>query len=93
MLAEAGTHPIFAIVIGPIVLYGVGWLIYRTVIHRVVDKDLFISLLATFGISILLQQLMNQVFGADIRRAPHGLVSWGFYDGIVTIEQIKLVGP
>ncbi|MEE8506743.1 MAG: branched-chain amino acid ABC transporter permease [Kiloniellales bacterium] len=92
MIAEAGIHPIFAIVIGPIVLYGVGWLVYRTVIHRVVDKDLFISLLATFGISILLQQLMNQVFGADIRRAPHGLESWGFYDGIVTIEQIKLVG-
>lgn len=92
MLAEAGIHPIFSIVIGPIVLYGVGWLVYRAVIHRVVDKDLFISLLATFGISILLQQLMNQVFGADIRRAPHGLESWGFYDGIVTIEQIKLVG-
>ena len=48
------------------------------------------ELLATFGVSILLQQLMNQMFGADIRRPPpHGLGTWSFSDGIVTIDQIK----
>ncbi|MFP6744676.1 MAG: branched-chain amino acid ABC transporter permease, partial [Alphaproteobacteria bacterium] len=54
-------------------------------------KDIFVSLLATFGVSILLQQLMNQVFGADIRRAHHGLGNWAFFDGIVTVDHIKLL--
>ena len=42
-------------------------------IFRIVDRDLFISILATFGISILLQQLMNQVFGGDVQVANAGL--------------------
>ena len=89
LLADAGVHPLFAIAVAPAVLYAVGWTIYHAVIRHVVDQDLFVSLLATFGVSILLQQLMNQMFGADIRRAPHGLGTWSFYDGIVTIDQIK----
>ena len=91
MLADAGLHPLFGIVVAPIVLYCLGMVIYYAVIRHVVDKDIFVSLLATFGISILLQQLMNQIFGADIRRAAHGLGIWSYFDGIVTVEQIKLV--
>ena len=91
LMAENAIHPFFAVVVAPVVLYCLGWALYQTIICRVVDKDLFVSLLATFGISILLQQLMNQVFGADIRRAPHGFSTWSFFDGLVTIEQIKLV--
>ncbi|MBT5244348.1 MAG: branched-chain amino acid ABC transporter permease [Rhodospirillaceae bacterium] len=91
MMAQSGIHPFFAIFVAPVVLYGVGWAFYQTIIKRVVDKDLFTSLLATFGISILVQQLMNQIFGADIRRAPHGFGTWGFFDNLVTIEQVKLL--
>jgi branched-chain amino acid transport system permease protein len=91
MLSDAGLHPLFGILAAPVVLYAVGMLTYHTVIRRVVSKDIFVSLLATFGVSILLQQLMNQVFGADIRRARHGLGNWAFFDGIVTVDHIKLV--
>lgn len=91
IMAENGVHPFYAIIVAPIILYMFGWLLYQLIIKRVVDKDLFTSLLATFGISILVQQLMNQVFGADIRRAPHGFGTWGFFDGLVTVEQVKLL--
>lgn len=90
LLAENGIHPMLGIIVAPVVLFAVGWVTYRTVIHRVVEKDIFISLLATFGISILLQQLMNQIFGADIRSAEHGFEAWTFFDGIVTVEQVKV---
>ncbi len=91
LLADAGLHPLFGIIAAPVVLYGVGFAIYHTVIRRVVSKDIFVSLLATFGVSILLQQLMNQIFGADIRRARHSMGNWAFFDGIVTVDHIKLV--
>jgi branched-chain amino acid transport system permease protein len=51
----AGIHPAFGVIVSPIVMYFVGWGLYKTIIFRVVDRDLFISILATFGISILTQ--------------------------------------
>ena len=45
-------------------LYFIGTGLYYGVIRRVADRDMFISLLATFGLSILLQQLMNQIWAA-----------------------------
>ncbi len=91
LFAENGIHPIFAIPVAAFVLFVVGWTTYRAVIWRVVDKDLFISLLATFGISIMLQQLMNTVFGADVRVANANLESWQMMGGVVTVSQVKVL--
>ena len=91
LLGEAGIHPLFGVPAAAVVLYLVGWLLYRGVIFRVVDRDLFISLLATFGISIVLQQLMNTVFGGDVQTADSGLGTWFWFDGLVTVSQIKVV--
>ena len=66
MLYHAGWSPFLGIPAAAIVLYLVGWALYRIVIWRIVDRDLFISLLATFGLSILIQQLANQAFGANV---------------------------
>ena len=62
----AGIHPAYGVIVSPIIMFFVGWFLYKSIIFRVVDRDLFISILATFGISILTQQLMNLVFGADV---------------------------
>ena len=62
----AGIHPAFGVIVAPIIMYFVGWSLYKTIIFRVVDRDLFISILATFGISILKKQLMNFIFGSEV---------------------------
>jgi len=86
-----GINPLWTVPLAFAVLYVVGWLLYKTIIYRLVDRDLFTSLLATFGISILLQQLMNQVFGADVVGADAGLGSAIFADGGIVIARIKFV--
>jgi branched-chain amino acid transport system permease protein len=88
---KPGIHPLLTAPFAAAALFGFGWAIYRVVIFRVVDKDLFISLLATFGISILLQQLMNEVFGADIRNTETGLGTRFLFEGMVTVAEIKVV--
>lgn len=90
-LAQAGVHPLLGVPAAAIVLFGVGWTAYRLVIIRVVDRDLFISVLATFGLSILLQQLMNQVFGADVQTVQAGFGTSFYLDRMVAIPNIKLV--
>ncbi len=69
----------------------VGWALYRTVMFRLIDRDLFVSLLATFGLSIVLQQVMNQVFGADLRNANAGLDSTLLLGDSVVLGNVKLV--
>ncbi|NQV48144.1 MAG: branched-chain amino acid ABC transporter permease [Rhodospirillaceae bacterium] len=90
-VANVGIPIVFGLPLAFIVLFFAGWLVFRIVICRVVDQDLFTSILATFGISILLQQLMNQIFTADVRTLESGLGMWFVLDNMVTISQIKVV--
>ena len=90
LVVQAGLSPLLGIPAAALALFVLGWLLYRAVIWRIVDGDMFISLLATFGISIMMQQLMNEVFGADVRTAESGLGMWYLLDGMVTVTQIKV---
>jgi branched-chain amino acid transport system permease protein len=85
-----GIHPAFGIIVSPIIMFFVGWLLYKIVICRVVDRDLFISILATFGISILTQQLMNFIFGADVVVAQSNFGTSMFFEGMVTLPNAKI---
>ena len=62
-LTAAGVNPLLTIPVAAAALFILGWAIYRLVVFRVVNKDMFISILATFGIIIILQQLANELFG------------------------------
>ncbi len=84
--------PVYAAIpLSAVVMFVIGWGLYYTVIFRVVDKDLFISILATFGLSIVIQQLMNTIFGSDVRSIDTGLGSFYALDGAVTVAWIKVV--
>ncbi len=90
-LTRIGFNPFLAIPLAAAALYIVGWLLYHIVIVRIVERDLFISILATFGIAILLQQLMNQLFGADVQTVESRLDTWFMFDNAITVLQIKVV--
>jgi len=90
-LYRAGIHPLYGIPLAAVLMFVVGWVLYRAIIFRVVDRDLFTSILATFGLSILLQQLANELFGSDVHTAQSGLKTWFLFDGQVTVAQIKVL--
>ena len=86
----SGIHPAFGIIVSPIIMYFVGVGMYKLVINKVVDRDLFISILATFGISILAQQLMNFAFGADVVVAQSNFGTTMLFNNMVTIPNAKI---
>jgi branched-chain amino acid transport system permease protein len=90
-LARAGMPSLLAVPIAAIVTAIICWALYRLVIFRVVQTDLFTSILATFGLSILIQQLANQLFGSDVRTVESGLGSQFLAHGMVIVAEIKLV--
>ncbi len=86
-----GLHPILSLPIAIVIMFGFGWFIYRTIISRVVAKDMFISLLATFGLAIVIQQALNLMFGPEVQVAESGFEIRSYLDGSVTVADIRLI--
>lgn len=91
LMSQYGVHPIFGLPVAIILMFGFGWMIYRLIISRVVYRDMFTSLLATFGLAIVLQQLMNLVFGPEVQTAESGYAIRSILGGMVTVADVKLI--
>lgn len=89
--ADQGLPPLIAVPIAATALYVLGWVLFQLVIVHLVGRDMFNSVLATFGIAIVLQQLMAHVFGGADRIVESGLGSWFFLDGLIGIAKVKVV--
>ena len=84
-------HPILSIPIVFVLMFAFGWVVYHTIIRRVIERDLFTSLLATFGLAIVIQQLINLAYGPDVQTVESGMAIREFFDGEITIADTKLV--
>ncbi len=74
---------VFALPAGAAVVALVSWIAFAIVVRRVLRADLFTSLLATFGIELVLQQAMNQFFTAEERVIESGLGSVSAFGAIL----------
>ena len=84
-------HPILSIPIIFVLMFIFGWVLYQTIIRRVIERDLFTSLLATFGLAIVIQQLINLAYGPDVQTIRSEMAIREFFEGEVTIADIKFV--
>jgi len=84
-------HPILALPVAAVLMFGFGWACYRFIIRRVIGKDLFISLLATFGLALVVQQLLNLIFGSEVQTADAGFKTRFLFDGQVTVSDTKFI--
>ena len=80
---------ILLIVIVSMFVYG--WAIYVVMIRRIIDQDMFVSLLATFGLSLLMQQVMNLIFGPEVQTVDMEMPVYDMFDNMVTIPSSKIL--
>jgi len=90
-ISTVGIHPIFGLPIAMVIMFGFGWVVYVIIISRVIDKDLFTSLLATFGLALVIQQLLNLAFGPEVQVAESGFAINSIMGGMVTVANIKFI--
>ncbi len=88
---KPGIHPFWGLPVAVVFMFGFGWLIYRLIISRVVGRDMFTSLLATFGLAIFLQQMLNILFGSEVQTADAGFKTRSLLDGLVTVADVKVI--
>ena len=67
-----GLHPFVAAIVAAPVMFGIGWLLQRLVLNRVLGPDILPPLLVTFGLSIVLQNALLETWSADSRRLSIG---------------------
>jgi branched-chain amino acid transport system permease protein len=91
-LVEHGFPALLGVPVAFIVMWGIGWVIYKLVISRVIERDLFTSLLATFGLAIMMAQIMNLMFGSDTQSVDLGYPTLHFFDGFIDVPIAKLIG-
>ncbi|MBY5970836.1 branched-chain amino acid ABC transporter permease [Pseudooceanicola marinus] len=91
----AGVLPVgnigLIVVIVPIAV-GIGWALQTFILNRVVGADPLPSLIATFGLSIALQNLMLEVWSADTRSLPNsGIASESFQIGPIYVGLLPVI--
>ena len=68
-----------------------GWGIYILIIRRIIDQDMFVSLLATFGLSLLLQQVLNLFYGPEVQTIAMKMGAYDAFDYMVSIPYSKVL--
>ena len=91
-LANQGLHPLLGVPAAFILMWVIGWIAYKLVISRVIERDLFTSLLATFGLAIMMAQMMNLMFGSDTQSVQLPYDTLFFMDGMIDVPIAKLIG-
>ncbi len=91
VMTKMGIHPIFGLPVAIVLMFAFGWIVYRLIISRIIERDMFTSLLATFGLAILLQQVLNLIFGPEVQTAESGFEIRSILGGMVTVADIKLI--
>ena len=91
-LSEKGLPALLGVPVAFLVMAGIGWVVYKVVIRRVIDRDLFTTLLATFGLAIIMAQMLNLIFGSDTQSVDLGYETLYFIDGFIDVPIAKLLG-
>jgi len=90
-------HPLLLLIPVVVTSFVVGWLYQMLIVNRVARQpDPLAPLLLTFGISIILRNLMVELFGADVRSVQLGELSraslevFGLNIGIMPLSTLLL---
>lgn len=68
VVTTLGFHPLLTLVVVVPIMAGFGYVGQRVVLNRVVTTGLLPPLMVTFGMSIIIQNLLLELFSADSRR-------------------------
>jgi Branched-chain amino acid ABC-type transport system, permease components len=73
------------------VLFVLGYVLQRTLVSQVIETDIFLTLLVTFGISIAIQQLAIQAWTANPRSIQVAFTDPSMTLGGLVVPKMKLV--
>jgi len=92
VVSVTGINPFLAAAVAMPVMFGLGWALQRVVLNRVLGADILPPLLVTFGLSIVVQNVLLEGFTADSQRIGAGPLETASVDlGVVTLGVMPLL--
>ena len=72
MVNGTGVHPLLSLIVTIPVMAGIGYALQRGILNLTLGRDILPPLLVTFGLSIIIQNVLLEVFSADTQRLKAG---------------------
>lgn len=69
-----GLHPLAALLLVVPLMAGFGYILQRAVLNRTMSDDILPPLLVTFGLSVIIQNLLLEVYSADPQKLQAGAI-------------------
>jgi branched-chain amino acid transport system permease protein len=88
--ARLGLDPFLSLPLVAVLLFGFGYLLQRFLINRVVRAPLFFSLLLTFGVNLMVVNVLLLLFKSDFRSVTPAYSGSGLGLGGVQIPYVRL---
>lgn len=87
-----GLQALTSLVVVVPLMFALGWLLQRLLLNRVIGGGIFAPLLVTFGLSVIIQNVLQETFTADTRSLRAGdIAQRGFELGSISIGLLPLV--
>ena len=72
MVNGTGVHPLLNLIVTVPVMAAIGYALQRGILNLTLGRDILPPLLVTFGLSIIIQNVLLEVFSADTQRLKAG---------------------
>jgi branched-chain amino acid transport system permease protein len=89
---ETGIDPILASVITTPLMFGFGWVVYRTVISRIRDSSPSMSVLLTFGLALVIEGVLNITAGNKFKSATPSYFEQSYRVGGLALPKPQVYG-
>ena len=74
VINATGVHPVATLIVVVPVMFVLGYVLQRALLNQTLTGGLLPPLLVTFGISVIIENVLLQAFGADNRRLQAGAI-------------------
>lgn len=90
LFARVGVDPFLALPVVALLLFGFGYVLQRVLVNRVIRAPLFFTLLLTFGVNLVIVNVLLLLFRSDFRSVTPGYSGSGIGIAGVQVPYVRL---
>jgi branched-chain amino acid transport system permease protein len=90
LFAAFGVDPFLTLPVDAVLLFVLGYVLQRGVINRIIRAPLLFTFLLTFGVNLVIVNILLLIFGSDFRSVTPSYLGQGLELGSVVISYVRL---
>jgi branched-chain amino acid transport system permease protein len=91
LFTALGLDPFLTLPISAVLLFALGYGLQRGVINRIIRAPLLFTFLLTFGVNLVIINILLLIFGSDFRSVTPSYSGQGFEFGSIVIPYVRLL--